>query len=218
MSDIFREVEEDLRKDQLQKLWNRFGPALVTGAVLIVAGTAGYTYWQNSQLSRMQENTAVLSTAIEAGIAEGADPAATATALGEAASRLTGSHATLARLYEAAALIRAGKRDEAIAIYDQVAGTGGVDPLLRDLALLMSVQHQVDTGDAAQLLARLEPLAAPGGPWQWSARELTGLLAARAGDTARAAALFTELSTDAAAPAGIRARAEELAALYAAAK
>ena len=45
MSDIFREVDEDIRRDQIKKLWDRFGPYVLGLALLIVLGTAGYRGW-----------------------------------------------------------------------------------------------------------------------------------------------------------------------------
>ncbi|WP_119678546.1 tetratricopeptide repeat protein [Indioceanicola profundi] len=215
MSDIFREVDEDLRRDQAQKIWKRFGPALIAAALIVVAATASYTLWQRARLADQRERTAVLTRAIEAAVPEGAaaPSAEAADELAAAAAQLDGGHATLARLYQAAALANGGQREQAVAVYDEISGSAE-DPLLRDLASLHAVLHQIDSGDPAQLQSRLAPLASPTSPWRWSARELTGLLAIRTGDTARAGSIFRELAADAEAPAGIRTRATELAALY----
>lgn len=218
MADIFREVDEDLRRDRMQRLWERYGALIVGAAVLIVAATAGYVLWQRWQASEQEQRTAVLLQAVAPlEVAEGATPdtAAAIAALDAAAGQLDGAHATLARLRQAGLLAREGNTADAVAIYDQVAGMGGADPLFRDLAQLLAVLHQLDGGDPAQLQARLSSLMDGGNPWRFSARELSALLAVRAGDTARAATLFRELSEDADTPAGIRARATELAAFYA---
>jgi len=219
MSDIFREVDEDLRRDKLVDIWKRFGPALVTGAVLIVVATTGYVLWERYETARATERTEVLIRALEKAqpAAEGQEPdrAAALQALAEAAASLDGDHATLARLHEAGLLVGSGRQTDAVAVYDQIAGSAGTDPLLRDLAALLAAVHSFDTSDPAQLQLRLQPLTAPGNAWRWSALELSGLAAAKAGNTAEAARIFTQLSEDSAAPAGIRARATELAALHA---
>lgn len=217
MSDIFREVDEDLRRDKAQKVWKRFGPVIIAVAVLIVLATAGYTLWQRSQIAQERERTAILTRATEAVTGEGAPTPQAIEELSAAAAQLQGDHATLARLYEAGALVRAGRPADAVAVYDSISGSAG-DPLLRDVAALLSVLHQVDSGDPVQLQSRLAPLTRADSPWRWSAQELAGLLAIRAGDTARAAELFQGLAADPATPAGIRARATELAALYAESK
>ncbi|MFV3126041.1 tetratricopeptide repeat protein [Niveispirillum sp. KHB5.9] len=221
MSDIFREVDEDLRRDQIMKFWKRYGGLVIAAAILVVAATAGNVGWKHWRTTRMEERTAVLSEALAklrpADENTQPDTKGAAEALAAASAKLGAGHADLARLYEAGLRARDGQRDDAVKLYDQVAGTAGADPMLRDLATLLSVQLQLDTGDAAALRGRLAPLL-KAGAWKASATEASGLLAARAGDNAGAAALFKELSEDATAPQGLRARATELAALYAATK
>lgn len=222
MSDIFREVDEDLRRDQIMKFWKRYGGLVIGAAILVVAATAGNVGWKHWRTTRMEERTAVLSDALAtlrpADENARPDSKAAAEALSAAAAKLGEGHADIARLYEAGLRARDGQRDEAVKLYDQVAGTAGADPMLRDLATLLSVQLQLDTGDAAALRGRLAPLLKPGSAWKASATEASALLAARAGDNAGAAALFKELSDDATAPQALRARATELTALYAATK
>ena len=54
MSDIFREVDEELRQDKLTALWKKYGNVILGAAVLIVAVTAGVTLWKDRQ-HRAQE-------------------------------------------------------------------------------------------------------------------------------------------------------------------
>ena len=98
----------------------------------------------------------------------------------------------------------------AVEIYDGIAGDSATDELYRDLAVLLAVMHQLDTGEPGALTAVLEPLTADDNPWRYSALEFTGLLAERAGDRPRAREIFTRLGDDPEAPAGLRARAREL--------
>jgi hypothetical protein len=217
MSDIFREVDEDLRRDQLDKLWKQYGPWLLTAAVLIVAATAAWVGWQRYQEQRETSRTAAFASALaqlaDARSGKG-DLNAALGKLSTTASSLGGPTGTLARFYEAGLLLEQGKRDDAVALYDQIAGSGEVAPTFRDLALLLSCQQQLDIADPAQLTQRLEPLAKPLNPWRHSARELIALLAVRAGDPAKARGLFEELARDPEAPSGLRARANQLAAFY----
>ncbi|MFV3076402.1 tetratricopeptide repeat protein [Niveispirillum fermenti] len=220
MSDIFREVDEDLRREQLLSFWKRYGGIVIGAAVLVVAATAGNVGWKYWRSAQMENRTAVLSQALAPlrPAAEGTAPdtRAAAEALSQAAARLGGGHATLARLYEAGLRARDGQRDQALALYDAIAGDGGADPALRDMALLLSVQHQADDGDAKALRIRLEPLLKAGNAWRASALETAALLSIRAGDMVDAQALLKQLSEDSTAPQALRARATELAALHAA--
>jgi hypothetical protein len=217
MSDIFREVDEDLRRDQFDKLWKKYGPWLLTVAVLIVAATAAWVGWQRYQEQRETSRTATFAAALaqlaDARTGKGDLDAALGN-LSATAGQLGGATGTLARFYEAGLMLERGKRDEAIAVYDQIAGSGGVDQTFRDLALLLSCQQQLDTAEPAQLAQRIEPLTKPASPWRHSARELLALLAVRGGDIAKARGLFEELARDPEVPSGLRARATQLAAFY----
>lgn len=212
MSDIFREIDEELRRDQLARIWRRFGGLIVTGAVLVVLGTAGYVAWQRWERSTAQEETLRLVSTL--GAAEGSDPAALARDLGAFAQDAHGGRAVLARLYEAGLMAEAGDREGAALAYDEVAASDAGQPY-RDLATLLAVMNRLETGEPAELRARLAPLTGRDNPWHYSARELDALLMLRAGDRAGAAKTFTELSEDPAAPQGVRSRAAELAAVHA---
>ncbi|MCW2248890.1 hypothetical protein M2352_004550 [Azospirillum fermentarium] len=210
MSDIFREVDEDLRRDRMEGLFKRYGGMAVGAALLIIAGTAGYKMWQHQQQTRHEEETGALARAVSAA----QDPAKGADALANYAKGAPADMAALARLNEAAVLVSQNKRAEAVKIYDALAATAGVAQPFRDLAVLLSAQNQLDSGDPAVLQAALVPLTADASPWRFSAREATALLAVRAGDRARAHTLFQQLADDASAPAGVRSRARDLAAFY----
>jgi hypothetical protein len=213
MADIFEEVEEDLRRDRYERLAKKYGGVVIAGLVAIVVATAGYVLWKNWHAARQQAATLQLAEAVD-GAGPGAASAAGIPALELAAKEAPSGVSGLARFYEAGVKARAGDAAGAVALYDALAGDGSLPGLYRDLAELLSVQQQAGTGDAKALSLRLARLGAEGGPWRFSARELDGLLASRAGDKARAKTVFQQLADDKDAPAGLRARAAELAAFF----
>ena len=213
MADIFQEVEEDLRRDRYERLAKKYGVVVVAGLVAIVAATAGYVLWKNWHQARQQAATLQLAQAVD-----GAGPAGTTAAaipeLETVAKEASAGPAGLARLYEAGVKARTGDSAGAVALYDALAVDGSLPAVYRDLAALLSVQQQVASGDPRALSERLAGLILDTNPWRFSARELYGLLANRAGDQARAKILFQQLADDKDAPAGLRARAAELAAFF----
>ena len=213
MADIFQEVEEDLRRDRYERLAKKYGGAVIAGLVAIVAVTAGYVLWKNWHLARQQTATLHLAEAVESA-GPGGNAAAGIPALETVAKEAPAGAAALARLYEAGVKARTGDGDGAAALYDSLANDGSLPAVYRDLAALLSVQQQAGTGDPKALSERLGKLSADANPWRFSARELDGLLASRAGDKARAKTLFQQLADDKDAPAGLRARAAELAAFF----
>jgi hypothetical protein len=219
MADIFQEVEEDLRRDRYQRLAKKYGGYLVAGMLLLVLGTTGYVLWKNWHETRERAATLQLAEAVDqvaqAGATAGqAAPAPAVEALDRVVAESRSGPASLARFYEAGLRVRSGDRPAAVAIYDGLAKDTSVAALYRDLATLLAVQLQVDDGDAKSLTERLAPLTVDTSPWRFTALELSGLLAARTGDTERARTTFQQLADDNGAPAGLRARAAELAAFY----
>ena len=210
MTDIFREIDEDLRRDNLTRLWQRYGTAVVAAAVVVVLATAATVGWQRYERSQRLQRSQDYAAAVES-IARSD---AAAAALARLADGDDG-YAALARLQQARLRAAAGDAEGALAHYEALANDDDAPRPLRDLAVILLAQHSLDTADPAVLMARLAPLAAADSPWRHAALELTGLLAWRAGDTGRARDVFAALADDLEAPPGLRARAAEILAALA---
>ena len=113
----------------------------------------------------------------------------------------------LAQLRVAGAFAKAGKTPEAIAAFEAAANVNGVDPLLADFARLQIASLKIDSSDFTDLQNRLTPLAGEKAPWRYSARELIGLAAWKAGKTEDARATFEQLLADRRVPPSILERA-----------
>lgn len=215
MSDIFREVDEDVRRDTAAALWQKYSIFVYGVAFLIVAATAAYRGYEYVHGKQAEAAGAQFETAIEQVEAGKADEArATFEAL--AATGPTG-YATLARFQLAA---QAAKKDPAAGAkaYDALAGDTSLEGVLRDSALLQSAMLSVDTISSAELQTKLAPLVVATGTYRNSARELLGLSALKAKDFDNAGRWFDAIVTDVAAPAGVRSRAEAFLGLVKSAK
>ncbi len=210
MSDdqLFREVDEEVRRDRFEALLKRYGKFVAGGIALVAILGIAFVLWLQLQERRGLEAGAQFSAAVQL-VADGELEQA-ADEFAVLAETAKPGYRMLARLRQAALLIELGDTDEAIAVYDGVAADSSVDRVYRDLAVLLSVTHQADDGDPATLTDRLADLNDGTNPWRFSAKELLGVIAIRSGDTQRARELFAELSGDLDAPPGVRARAAEL--------
>jgi hypothetical protein len=208
VSDIFREVDEDLRQERYAKLWSRFGKYVIGAVVLVVVVAAVVIAWQNVTEGRRQAEGESFAEALEMA-REGATEQA-ATAFNRLAENSGSGYRALARLQAAAALVKAGNTDDAIVVYDRLATDGAVDRILRDLGALLAALHRFDAADNAEMLQRLAPLVLDSNAWRYSAREMQALVMHRSGDVVQARALLEALVDDAEAPGGIRSRAAEL--------
>lgn len=212
MPDIFDEVEEDLRAERARKLAQRWGGFAVAIALVVLAITAG---WQGWRWYQSREATVAAGTYLalhRAAEVQGADLANAGNGFAALAREAPAGYQTLARLRAAALKAEAGDLQGALALWDQVASDGSADQIYRELATLMFVTHSLDTGDVARLAARVAPLAAENSSWRASAREAQALLAMRRGANDEARRILEALASDSAAPAGVRERAQRVAA------
>jgi hypothetical protein len=209
LSDIIREVDEELRRENWEILWKKYGKFAIAAAVALVLGTAGVVGWREFDRSQRMVAGERFSAAI-AEVEDTKDPVQAAELLAAYIQDAPDGYATLARLREAKLRADGGDREAAIVLYDSLAADSAVEPLFRDLAALYSVRMQVDGGDPITLNARLSPLAADGKPWRYTARELQAVVALNSGDSATAREIFTRLADDMETPDSLRTRATEM--------
>ena len=209
MSDIIREVDEELRRENWEKLWKKYGKLGIAAAIALVLGTAAVVGWREYDRSQRMAAGERFGAVI-AEVENTKDPAQAADMLAAYVPDAPDGYATLARMREAKLRADAGDREAAIAIYDMLAADSAAEPLFRDLAALYSVRMQVDSGDPITLNARLSPLAADGNPWRYTAREMQAVVAMNSGDITAAREIFTRLADDMDTPDSLRARATEM--------
>lgn len=212
VSDIFREIDEELRRDNLLKLWSRYGRYVVAVAAVALIIAGGVVAWQAHQLSERRAQSARYAGALALARAGKTADAATVFA---SIAREGGGYAILASFEDAALLATTGNRKGAVAIYDSIADASGVDPAFRDLALVLSVMQSTPEADPKATISRLAPLTAPGNPWRPTAAELTAAAKLKLGEAKAALALYKSLADDLTAPRSLRARAAEMAAALA---
>ena len=211
MADLFREVDEDVRKERYLKLCKTMGATLLrlrSGFVLVVAGVTGWREYQRSEREAEGERFATARA-----LAEEGRHAEAALAFADLGADAGGGYAVLARFEEAAALVAGGEQRNAIAVYDAMAADGAIETSFRDLASLLAALHLMDSGaDRADIEARLQPLTGETNPWRFSAREVAAIVMLNAGEHAAAREALAALVGDVDAPPDVRSRAVELVA------
>ena len=207
MSELFDEVDEDVRRDQLKKLWDQYSIYIVAGALLIIAAVGGWRGYQYLEARRAAEAGAAFDKAVE--LSEQNKHTEAEAAFNDLAAKAPSGYRMLARLRAAA---EAANRDPqgAAKLYDDIAGDRSVAAAERDLARIRAAGLLLETTSYPNMLQRLEPATAPGATFRHTARELLALSAWRANDTAAARQWLDQIANDGETPPSLRSRAEAL--------
>jgi hypothetical protein len=210
VSDIFQEVDEEVRRERLEQLWKRYGNHIIAALFVVVAavgGWRGYTYWQ-------ERKAAEAGAAFEAAsaLADEGKHAEAQAAFAKLATEGTAGYRVLARFREASQLSLSDPK-AAVAAYEALAADNSLGQPLQDLATVRAGLLLVDTAPYDELRTRLEPLAAADRPFRHTARELLALGAWHAGDSAAARRWIDMVVSDPETPTGIRSRVDVLSAL-----
>jgi hypothetical protein len=210
VSDIFQQVDEEVRREQLRKLWERYGSLVIAACVLVVLATAGWRTYEWYQAKQAAEASAKFEAAV-ALVNDGKSKEAEE-AFGQIAAGSTSSYRMLAKFREAAEVARRDPQ-AAVAIYDQLAADSSLGRDLQDLAALRAGTILVDTAPYSEIVRRLEPLTAPDRTFRHSARGMLALAAWRAKDTAAMRKWSDMILADGETPSGTRGQIQMLLAL-----
>lgn len=204
-----REVDEELRREQIGTFWRRYGRVLVGAVIAGLALFAAWLWWEARQTQAAAADSEALVQALDemsAGHAAEAEPALT-----KLAATGSKSYAALARLTLAARMVEKGNASAAAKAYEAITADKAVPQEMRDLALLRATLVRFDTLPPADVVTRLKSLAVEGNPWFGTAGELTAIAQLKLGRADQAEAMFTAVAKDASTPKTIRARAERMA-------
>jgi len=209
--DFFREVDEAVRQDRYNELWDKYGVYALAAAALIVAGVAGFkvwSYWQEQKAQAAGTDFSQAVTELDRG-----DVAKARDVLNSLAAKGPTGYQILSRFQLAAAEAQAGSTDKALALYDALAADPETDTILKGLATIQAATLKLDTADYAEMERRVKGLIDENSPWRYSARELLGLSAYRQNNVPAAEKQFSELVADQGTPQNLRERADMMLSL-----
>ncbi len=204
-----REVDENLRRDQMAERAKRYGGVVAVAVVLFLIAVAGYLYWQHRQRLKAEGGTEQLAGALQD---IGSNKMATAPAQLDALRQadVEGVKAT-AGLTRASLALQQGNRKLASTIYAEIAADTSLSQAFRDVALVRGTALDYDSLKPDEVIARLQPIAEPGQPFFGSAGEMVGMALIAKGQKSAAAQLFAKIAADKGVPESLRSRAVQVA-------
>jgi hypothetical protein len=215
MADIFREVDEEVRRDRALDFWKKYQNYIIAVAVLVVIAAAGWRGWQSWQLNKAQEAGAQFEAASQLARTDKSDEAK---ALFEKIAQDGPSGYALLAKFRVADELAGKDKPAAVKAFDALAGDPAAEAILQDVARLRAALLRIDDADEAEIDRRLQSMAASGGPFRHSARELMALAALKSNNLDAAGKWLDMLVVDQQTPPGLRQRAEAWLGLVAAGK
>ena len=210
MSELFDEVDEDVRRDQLKKLWDQYSIYIIAAAILIIASVGGWRGYQYLEAKKAVEAGAAFDKAVE--LSEASKHTEAEAAFADLAAKAPAGYRVLARL-RMASEVASRDAQAAAKMFDEIAADGSVGAAEQDLARIRAAQLLLEGSTYPNMKERLDAAAAPGATFRHTARELLALSAWRANDAAATRQWLDLIANDGDTPSSLRSRAEALQAL-----
>jgi hypothetical protein len=210
VSELFDEVDEEVRREQLKKLWDKYSLYIIAAAILIIAAVGGWRGYQYLEAKKAAEASATFNRAVE--LSEQGKHEEAEKAFADLAATAPFGYRLLSRFHQAAEL---APRDPKAAakMFDELAADSSIGPLQQELARIRAAGLLVDSATYSDMKQRLEQDTGPSATFRHTARELLALSALRTNDMTAARQWLDQMSADAETPPSIRSRAEALQAL-----
>jgi len=205
--DFFREVEEEVRRERLAKIWKDYGDYITAAAALLILGAAGFQLWRYHENQERAKASVQYLSAMQ--VLDGGQPRAAAETFARLSKDAPGGYARLSELQAADAMLASGNKSEAITIYRRIAA--GDDETLAAIARIRAAWATVDDKPKSEIAALLAPLRQSGSPWRPLASEVLAYADYRAGQAGAAISEFRKLTTNPDAPAALKQRATAMA-------
>jgi hypothetical protein len=210
VSELFDEVDEEVRRDQLKKLWDQYSIYIIALAILIIAGVGGWRGYQYLEAKKAAEAGAAFDKAAE--LADQNKHTEAEAAFADLAAKAPYGYRVLSRL-RIAAEVAARDKPAAAKMFDDIAADTSVGASEREVARIRAAQLLLETTTYPNMLQRLEPATAKDATFRHTARELLALSAWRANDATATRQWLDMIANDENTPPGLRSRAEALQAL-----
>ena len=210
MSELFDEVDEEIRREQLKRLWDKYSIYIIALALLIIAAVGGWRGYQYLEAKKAAEAGEAFNRAIE--LSEQGKHEEAEKAFTDLAAKAPYGYRLLSR-FRAAGEVANRDPKAAAKMFDELAADSSVGAEQQELARIRAAGLLVDSATYPDMKQRLERDTVPEATFRHTARELLALSAFRANDTTAARLWLDQISADAETPPSLRSRAEALQAL-----
>lgn len=199
------EVNEELRRQQLKSIWDRFGVYIIGFAVLIILSVGGNEIINhlNNRLSQRESNT--FDNALN--LIENGNDSSGLDQLIKLTEGKTG-YKGLALFRLSSESLTNGNYQEAVDYLKKASLDKTLTNNLRVFAKIKAGLILVDNGSFSEVDVLLKEVVENGGPFSFHAKEILALALIKNGRDLEAQEIFQEIANDASAPPVLARRAE----------
>ena len=137
MADIFDEVSEELKQDQLKQIWNNYSKYIISVAFIIFISVLGYFFYDKWKLEKLEVSSSEFFSGIEK--LEKKEFLSSIEIFSKGVDQDHKGYKTLSLFGIAEAYFKIGKVDEMVLSYKSIYENQNIDIYYRDLARLLSV-------------------------------------------------------------------------------
>ena len=209
MSDVFQEVDEELREEKYKSIWRKFRYYLIGGLILFILGIAVNAFWKDYNLKEINERSERFFTAIEMAQEDKVNAITLLEEFANQEEKNSEYNALIARFTEAA--IRRSEKDfnGALVIYQSLE-ENNISNFYEDYAKLSSVEMLIALNNKKDAKLILDDLISNTSDLKYIAMEYMGYLEIDEGNFSKAQTIFTNIADDALSSVNMKNRSREV--------
>ncbi len=205
---FIREINEELKNENIRKLWDKYGLHLIVALVVILTLTVSFETLKNWRIKRFEDASNTYAYALALQGMDRTDESINV--LQKLQQGSSGIYADIAQMQIANILLEQGKNTEASALLESIVQDKKITPQIRDIAAVKLASYKLDSAPAEEISALLQPLQQEGNSWKNVAKEILAMLEIREKNMEEARRLYSEIAGDPQASENIRSRAQDM--------
>ena len=204
MSDILRQVDEDLRKDRLLKIWKLYGIYIVSVILIGLISLAGYQYYLSNTYSK---NEAIVAKYIDA--INSKDLNSSINQLSELDNSDNSYIKGLSQLKRAEIYVSLDQKDQALKLLQEISVDSSLDQIIKDLALYKYLMLQLTALNKDQYIDLIKENHLNESQFKYLFKELKGIKFLIEGETTASAEMFDSIILDQNSPNELKLRSKK---------
>ena len=213
MSDIFQEVDKELREEKYKTIWAKYKYYIIGILIIFIFGVGFNSFWKQYASNEINDRSSRFFAAME--LAQ-EDKTSSILMLQEFISKEKKSaeyHAMIASFAEAA--IRRSEKDfsGALKIYDDI-GNNNISVFYKDFAKLSSSEMLIASKNISEAKIRLEELSSSSSDLKFIAKEYLGYILINDGNLSKAKDIFKSLAEEASVSLNMKNRSKEILSIF----